>query len=282
MGAVDRVAFNVPRSVRDADVVVLAIPVDQIEEMMRLIAPDLKESAVVIDTAPVKEKVAEWAELILPEGRHYVGLVPVINPAYLGETEKGLAVAHRDLFHNGVMAVITPSGTDSAAIKLAADLVSLLGSSPLFTDAVEVDSLMAATHLLPQILAAALVDTTADQPGWREGRKLAGRVYALMTAPLDFMDTSEALGSASAINRANVTRMIDKLIATLQTIRTEIVEEDATALQKRLGQSEDRRARWIHERMTAEWTSVPANSGNIPSASQLLGRMLFGRRGKDD
>ncbi len=37
-------------------------------------------------------------------------------------------------------------------------------------------------HVLPQLAAAALLDTTVDKPGWQEARKLAGRPYATVTA----------------------------------------------------------------------------------------------------
>ena len=74
----------------------------------------------------------------------------------------------------GLIGIVSPPQTDSGAIKLAADLTRLVGADPLFADPVEVDGLMSATHLLPQLLAAALLNATIDQPGWREAQKLAG------------------------------------------------------------------------------------------------------------
>ncbi len=55
LGAVDRIEYNLPRSVENADVVLLSIPVDQMRETLEIIAADLKEGCVVLDTAPVKE-----------------------------------------------------------------------------------------------------------------------------------------------------------------------------------------------------------------------------------
>ena len=67
MGALDSTSRNLPKSVRDADIVLLSLPIDQIQETLTLIASDLREDAVVMDTGPGKEVVAAWAgELLRP------------------------------------------------------------------------------------------------------------------------------------------------------------------------------------------------------------------------
>ncbi len=58
-GAVDEVKHNLPSAVRDADLVLLCLPVSQVRETLEFIAPDLKEGAVVMDTSPVKSGVLE-------------------------------------------------------------------------------------------------------------------------------------------------------------------------------------------------------------------------------
>src|SRR3990172_2420099 len=81
MGALDKVVINLPSAVREADLVLLAIPIDQMRDTLEVIREDLNEGVVVMDTSPVKEAVAAWAAELLPPERHYVGLTPVINPA---------------------------------------------------------------------------------------------------------------------------------------------------------------------------------------------------------
>jgi prephenate dehydrogenase len=54
MGALDKTHYNLPASVRDADIVLLSIPFDGIRETLDFIKDDLKEGTVVMDTAPVK------------------------------------------------------------------------------------------------------------------------------------------------------------------------------------------------------------------------------------
>ena len=196
LGALDKSHYNLPASVKDADIVLLAIPFGAIRETLEFIGQDLKESAVVMDTAPVKGPIFEWAKQYIPDGRYYVGLVPAINPAFVHEMKAGIDAAHADLFQKGVMGIVAPPGMPGEAVKLAADFSNLLGAEPMFAEQGEIDSLMASLHLLPQIVSAALLGMTVDQPGWLEGRKLAGKAYAAATGALFFQDTSIGLRDA--------------------------------------------------------------------------------------
>ncbi len=281
LGALDKVITNLPRSVEQADLVILALPVDQIHETLEIIAPDLKESAVVMDTAPVKESIAGWAKELLPDGRYYVGLTPVINPAYLQQHDTGLESAHPDLFKDGLIAIVVPPGSASEAVKLAADLTRLLGSTPLFADPVEVDSFMSATHILPQLMAAALLNITVDQPGWREGRKMAGRAYAEVTGPIVQMGEHEALTSAALLAGDNILRVTDNLISALESLRNDIQKRDVEALSARLERARQGRQVWWQERVVAKWEEG-APQPDYPKPGDMFGRLFgVGRKPKD-
>lgn len=283
LGAVDRIEVNLPRSVEQAEVVLLAIPVDQIRETLEIIAPDLKPGAVVMDTAPLKTVVAAWVGELVPNDRYYVGLTPAINPAYLLEYASGAEAAHPDLFKDGVIAIVAPPRTASEAIELAADLTRLLGATPMFADALEVDGLMAALHLLPQLVAAALIKSTVDQPGWREARKLANRVYAQMTAPVSNGDPPAGLQSAAVLNRENVLRVMDVMIGSLQELRSNIAERDGAALLAGLERAQEGRELWWSQRNEANWAAeeIDASPAEIPKTSEILGRFIgLGRKKK--
>jgi prephenate dehydrogenase len=152
MGALDKTHYNLPASVRDADIVLLSIPFDGIRETLEFISQDLKEGAVVMDTAPVKGPVFEWAKQYIPEGRYYVGLIPALNPAYVHEMKAGIDAAHADLFQKGLIGIVAPPGTPGEAVKLAADFSRLVGAEPMFAERA-VDSLMAAC-ICPQLVHA--------------------------------------------------------------------------------------------------------------------------------
>jgi prephenate dehydrogenase len=234
-----------------------------------------------MDTGPVKEVVANWAAELLPEGRHYVGLTPVLNPLYLFSMDAGLQAARADLFGKGLMAIVTPQKSSSEAIKLAADLTRLLGANPLFADPVEMDGLMAATHVLPQLIAASLTNATMDQPGWREGRKIAGRDYAEVTGPLAHLWDSKTLAAEASLNRENVLRMLDSVIAAMQVIRNDINQKDEDALNERLERAFMGRSKWWQERQSGDWSADGAAKLEMPEKGGFLGRM-FGKSSKTE
>ncbi len=252
-GAVDEAKHNLAAAVREADLVLLCLPVSQVRETLELIAPDLKEGAVVIDTAPVKSEVAKWAAELVPPGRFYVGLVPALNPEMLHDVKFGLEAASPDLFKKGLMLIDAPYGTPGEVVQLASDLASLLGAGIMLADPDESDGLMARMHLLPQLVGAALLNATVDQPGWQEARKMGGRPYAAVTAGLAYQDEIDSLRMLSLHNRMNIVHYLDTMIAALRGLREDIANEDDDGVAERLEQALEGRNRWIQERLLADW-----------------------------
>jgi len=281
LGALDKVSINLLSAVEEADLVLLALPVDQIQETLKFIKDDLKPAAVVMDTGPVKQTVASWAKELLPEERYYVGLTPVLNPIYLHDIDSGAEAAHPDLFRDGLVGIVSPLGTPSEAIKLAADLTRLLGSTPLFADPLEMDGLVAATHILPQLLAAGLLNSTIDQPGWQEGRKIAGRSYAEVTAPVMYPSEPSTLTTAAMLNRENVMRVLDGAVAAINAIRRDLLNEDLETLEERLNRAREGRQVWLNGRLSANWAADEATTVEAPTASEVFGRFI-GRGKKKD
>ena len=76
--AVDKAEHNLPNAVREAKLVILALPVTEIRETLGFIAQDLQAGTVILDTAPVKAEVAKWAKEFLPENCFYIGIVPAL------------------------------------------------------------------------------------------------------------------------------------------------------------------------------------------------------------
>ena len=280
-GAVDDINFNLPASVREADIILLAIPFHEIEETLNIIGPDLKEGAVVLDTAPVKAKVAEWAAQFIPAGRSYVGLVPSIGPDHLLDVGAGLTSARADMFKEAVFFVCPSRTATEAAVKMTTDLLELLGAQPLFSDSVEADGLMAALHTLPQVLAIALLDATVKQPGWKEARKLAGRPYALTSASALYLDEAEAIAQAVHANRQNVTRVLDNAIRSLISLRDSLNSDDQSEVGEIIDDAYLGGLQWLKERLGADWISEEAQKIEIPSMGErLLGSWIKPERTK--
>jgi prephenate dehydrogenase len=276
-GAIDEARHNLPSAVREAHIVLLALPVSQVRPTLEVIAPELREGAVVIDTVPVKKAVAAWARELLPEGRYYVGLVPALNPDALHDIKFGLDAARADLFQKGIMVVDAPRGTPGEVVQLASDLAGLVGASALLADMDESDGLVARVHLLPQLAAAALLNATVDQPGWQEARKLGGRPYAAVTAGLAYQDEIQSLAMAALQDRANTVYALDVLIAALRGLRDDIENGDEESLSARLEQALEGRGQWLEDRMRADWQLGEERKPiDLPSFSErFFGNVLF-------
>jgi prephenate dehydrogenase len=276
LGAVDDVKYNLPASIREAKIVILALPFAGMRETLEVIAPDLQEGTLILDTAPSKATVAAWVKELIPAGRYYIGLTPAINAEYLHGTEFGVKAARADLFNKGLMVVDAPMGTPENVFTLAMDFVTLFGAAPLLMDTAEADGIFSAMHLLPQLTAAALLDTTVDKPGWQEARKLAGRPYASVTSGVAYHDDMDSLREAVLENRENVVRLLNLYITSLIHLRDEIEDDDRDAVTRRLEHALSGRIRWFDERLTADWLNMDAQPIDIPTFGDRINQTLFG------
>lgn len=275
-GAVDTWKYNLPDSVRDARIVILAVPFAEVRGTLEVIAPDLQEGTLVLDTALSKGTVAAWANELVPQGRFYVGLFPAIHPDRLHGIDYGVSAASADLFEKSVTVVTAPYGTPENVFKLTTDFISLLGSLPLLMDTAEADGLLGKVQVLPQLAAAALLDATLDQPGWLEARKLAARPYAVMTSAFGYHDDAVSLREAALENRENMVRLLNSYISSLLQLRDELEDGDRDALGTRLENAWSGRIRWFEERAEADWLNKEAQKIDAPSFGERVNQLLFG------
>lgn len=281
-GAVDKTVINLPTAVREADVVILALPVDEIRETIEVIAQDLKPGSVLIDTSSAQSTVMSWAQELLPgEDRYFIALTPSQNPTYMMETETGVANAHADLFQNSLMLISSPPGIDDSALTLATNLTQILGATALFTDPLEAEGLLATSRLMPELVSTALVNAAAVQPGWREARKLAGHAFAQATEPVLHPEESKALGQAALLNADNTVRVLNAVIDELSRLRDEIAGQDAEAVRTRLENARAARELWENQRQSANWEPKAVQGPRLPTGGEVIGR-LFGLRPKKD
>jgi prephenate dehydrogenase len=249
LGAVDRAEWNLISACEGSDFIILATPVGAIEETLKAIGPYLRPGCVVMDTASLKGPVVAWAAQHLSDQVHFVGGDPILSATIRGQG--GLAAARADLFKGGLFCLVPPATTDSDAVKLAADLVSLLGAKPFFLDVEEHDGLLAAVDHMPMLLALAMVETLIRQPAWRELRKVAGPAFEASTQLIT--PSSVGYSDLFVLNRDNVVRWIDELVASLDSIRGALVEEEMEALLDRFLTAQEERQKWLADRATGEW-----------------------------
>src|SRR5581483_7408528 len=110
-------------SVKDADLVVIAVPLGAYADVARQIAPVLKPGATVTDVGSVKGTVVRDLSPLLPQNVHLVPGHPVA-----GTENSGPESGFETLFEGRWCILTPPPGTDEAAVSKVAAMWRACGS----------------------------------------------------------------------------------------------------------------------------------------------------------
>jgi len=148
--------------VRDAELVVLATTVAAMPDVVRRVAPHLREGTIVTDVGSVKGLLSQSMPALLPPGVCWVGSHPMA-----GSHERGLAFATADLFE-GAACIVTEDG-DGASVDRVCEFWRALGARVIRRDAQTHDEEVAWASHIPHALAYAYALALASAPeGTRE------------------------------------------------------------------------------------------------------------------
>ncbi len=140
-------------AVRGADLVILAMPLPELDAALHSLGSQLAPAAVLTDVGTLKMPVLAMVRKILPQAR-FVGGHPLA-----GTEDTGWAAADPLLFRDAPWALTLEQDTDLDAWLGLAGLACDLGAKPVPTTAVEQDAAVARVIGLPHVLAEALALT---------------------------------------------------------------------------------------------------------------------------
>jgi prephenate dehydrogenase len=153
-GAIDRSAASLRQAVLEADLVVLAGPVDTIVPLGRQAARFMKPGAVLTDVGSTKAAIVRGLGQHLPRGIAFVGGHPIA-----GSEQQGIDAANAGLFA-GAVCMLTPTArTPRAALKRVRALWERIGARVQIVSPAAHDQLLAMGSHLPHLLAAVLMQT---------------------------------------------------------------------------------------------------------------------------
>mgnify|MGYP002780542733 FL=1 len=157
LGFADAVEADPARAVREADCVILCVPVGAYAGVMESIAPHLMAGAVLTDVGSTKGSVIRDLAPLLPAGVHLVPAHPMAGTEHSGP-DAGFAT----LFQ-GRYCILTPEpGTDAAAVERVAELWRRCGSMVETMDAATHDKVVAIVSHLPHLIAFTICGTADD------------------------------------------------------------------------------------------------------------------------
>ncbi len=152
----DVIVDTAAEAVKDADLVVLCVPVGAMAAVAAEIAPALKAGATVSDVGSVKRDVIEAVGPHIPEGVHFVPAHPLAGTEHSGP-KSGFA----KLFENR-WCLIVPGDADRAAVDRLTQLWQGMGSNTDEMDADHHDLVLAVTSHTPHLIAYTMCGVADD------------------------------------------------------------------------------------------------------------------------
>ncbi len=157
LGLADRVVDTNVEAARDADLVILCIPVGACAPVAAEIARVLKAGAIVSDVGSVKGSVVRDMAPRLPNTVHFVPAHPVAGTEHSGP-DSGFA----ELFINRWCILTPPPGTDTTAVERLAGFWRALGAKVEAMSPEHHDLVLAVTSHLPHLIAYTIVGTANE------------------------------------------------------------------------------------------------------------------------
>jgi prephenate dehydrogenase len=164
LGVIDRYETNLALAVRDADMVLVAVPLGAMQTVFTAIRDHLAKGAVLTDAGSAKSSVIEAA-------RAAFGALPswfVPGHPIAGTEQSGVAASFPELYR-GRRVILTPTETSAqAATASVRAMWEAAGAQVTEMGAAHHDEVLAATSHLPHLLAFALVESLARLQDQRE------------------------------------------------------------------------------------------------------------------
>jgi cyclohexadieny/prephenate dehydrogenase len=157
LGIADEVVETNAAAAKDADLVIVCIPVGQSGAVAKEIGASLKPGATVSDVGSVKAAVLRDMAPHLPKGVHFIPGHPVAGTEYSGP-DAGFA----ELFVNRWCILTPPEGADAPALERLTEFWRALGANVEVMPADHHDLVLGITSHLPHLIAYTIVGT-ADE-----------------------------------------------------------------------------------------------------------------------
>ena len=149
------VCNDIKDAVREADLVILAVPVGSMKTVANLIAPFLKKNSIVTDTGSTKRSVIRDVNPHIPDNVHFIPSPPLAGTEYSGP-KSGFS----SLFENRYWLIVQDKQTNET--KKLINFLQKLGSIVEIVNTEYHDKILAITSHLPHLIAYTIVGTASD------------------------------------------------------------------------------------------------------------------------
>jgi prephenate dehydrogenase len=241
LGIIDRgypLSGDWTRELADADLVLVATPVAQLEPLLRMMAPHLGPQTIVTDAGSTKQDVVAAARRALADA------LPRFVPGHpIAGTERSGAAAAFATLYAGRNVVLTPlRETDPLAAATIAAAWTACGARIHVLDPAAHDRIFAAVSHLPHVLAFALINEFAARDDAEELFRFAGGGFRDFTRIAG--SSPEMWRDIAVANRVALLSEIAAYRAELDRIAALIGAGDGAALESAFANARDVRLAW--------------------------------------
>ena len=227
--AIDAGFLEIAPAVRNADLVILATPVESIIKLLTTINPHLKRSCIVTDLGSAKVEIIEAAQKTLSNPSFFVGSHPLV-----GSHQEGIDFVKAELFENALCIMTPTAQTHQMAQRKVEQLWTTLRCQVKHLSAEKHDEVLAYISHLPHLLAFGLIETIPPT--------------ALEFVPQGLKDMTRIAASSPQMwndicmtNSRNILQSLDELVKNLSFFRNAIVNRDSKTLMFHFTKAQEKR-----------------------------------------
>ncbi len=224
LGVIDRGDSDPAEAVKEADVVVLAVPMGAMEGVFKQIASSLKAGAVITDAGSTKGHVVTAARSAFGE------MPPFVVPGHpiAGTEQSGVEAAFPELYRDRRVILTPVAETDRNAVSRVRWMWEQAGAEVEEMSVEHHDEVLAATSHLPHMLAYCLVDALARMEESKEIFRFAAGGFRDFTRiassdPRMWHDICFA-------NRSELLKMLERFGDDLERLGAAIRNDDSDAV----------------------------------------------------
>ena len=153
----DDISKDIQSAVKDADLVILAVPLSSYKEVLLSSKDSFKKDAIVTDTGSVKQEVNKIFENLNLENIFWIASHPIA-----GTEESGPSAGFKDLFKNRWTIICEEKNSNKEKVEKLKKFWEFLGSKVKLMNINDHDHILALTSHLPHAVAYNIVMTAIN------------------------------------------------------------------------------------------------------------------------
>ena len=221
------ISRDIQSAVKDADLIILAIPLSSYKEVLLSAKDTLKKNAIITDTGSVKKEVNKIFENLNLTNISWIGSHPIA-----GTEESGPSAGFKDLFKNRWTVICDSKNSNKENVQKLKKFWEFLGSKVKLMSIDEHDYILALTSHLPHAVAYNIV-----KPAINTDEKFRDEIIKYSAGGLrDFtrIASSDPLMWRDIFidNSENIIKILDEFSKNIDDFKKAIAEKNGDKLLK--------------------------------------------------